>query len=82
MKQPYGKLRHESPEEYLAYCRQAVVDQHAFIGVIREKYQQHRYECDGHCTRCESFIETIMTNERLLDDFNKRYDDARKGIYE
>lgn len=75
------KLLYELPEEYIDYCRQAVVDQQTFLQGVKDVYGAHRFECDGRCPRCERFQETIALQEQLLDQTNEVYEKALRGIY-
>lgn len=79
-------LHHETPHDYLLYCRQAIKDQKLFIEAVERRKKRHLEKSlpleHKNCSLCDALDDCIKSQLQILTNFEDRYRLARKGIYE
>lgn len=75
------KLLHETPDEYIRFCRQAVAGQQVFIQALEAKLEQNKDDPEWEETN--KLLTTSIEEQRIiLGKLQQRLDRARRGQYE
>ena len=76
------KLSSETREEYLSYCRQAIIAEDEYLTVMTGVQEQHTALPHDGCASCELLDETIQSSKENIATFTARYERAKQGIDE
>lgn len=68
-------------------CHDDVMAQRAFNQELTGLFRTHQDKGEGRfsherCDLCEQFLEAMLENDHILDEFNDRLERARRGLYE
>jgi hypothetical protein len=81
-----SKLRHETPEDYIAGCREYVRAERGFIQALEQRKERHMRESGmiSHedCNLCALMDEVTADEYGLLVGYTEQYQRARRGMYE
>lgn len=79
------RLINESTQEYIKYCRDMMLGQREVLIDFKDAFHAHqdktgcRELVSSKCRTCELFLEVIIENGYLQDEYNDNYRKAVSG---